>query len=141
MATHSSILAWRICMDRGAWQATVHGVAKESDTTECLNTAHIYRERQNNIDIVELKSTMNQFNINKMYTIFWRRKWQPTSMLLPGKSHGQRSLGGSSPWGHKESDMTELLTNYTIFTQQQDTNSIQVPIDYKPGDSGTYPAT
>ena len=28
MATHSSILAWRILMDRGAWQATVHGVAK-----------------------------------------------------------------------------------------------------------------
>ena len=33
MATHSSILAWRIYMDRGAWQATVHGVA-DSDTAE-----------------------------------------------------------------------------------------------------------
>ena len=32
MATHSSILAWRIPMDRGAWRATVHVVAKESDT-------------------------------------------------------------------------------------------------------------
>ena len=34
MATHSSILAWRIPMDRGAWKATVHGVAKESDETD-----------------------------------------------------------------------------------------------------------
>ena len=37
MATHSSILAWRIPMDRGAWQATVHGVA-ESDMTKPLST-------------------------------------------------------------------------------------------------------
>ena len=36
-ATHSSILAWKNPMDRGAWQATVHGVAKELDTTEWLN--------------------------------------------------------------------------------------------------------
>ena len=40
MATHSSILAWRIPMDRGAWQATVHGVT-ELDTTEQLSTAHL----------------------------------------------------------------------------------------------------
>ena len=34
----------------------------------------------------------------------WRRKWQPTPLFLPGKSHGQRSLVGYSPWGCKESD-------------------------------------
>ena len=39
----------------------------------------------------------------------WRRKWQPSPVFLPGKSHGQRSLVGYSPWGHKESDMTEKL--------------------------------
>ena len=39
----------------------------------------------------------------------WRRKWQPTLVLLPGKSHGQGSLVGCSPWGHKESDTTERL--------------------------------
>ena len=35
------------------------------------------------------------------------RTWQPTPVFLPGKSHGQRSLGGYSPWGCKELDMTE----------------------------------
>ena len=39
----------------------------------------------------------------------WRRQWQPTPILLPGKSHGQRSLVGCSPWGRKESDTTEQL--------------------------------
>ena len=40
----------------------------------------------------------------------WRRAWQPTPVLLPGVSHGQRSLAGYSLWGLKESDMTEWLT-------------------------------
>ena len=38
-----------------------------------------------------------------------RRQWQNTPVLLPGKSHGWRSLVGCSPWGCKESDMTERL--------------------------------
>ena len=42
--------------------------------------------------------------------ITWRREWQPTPVFLPGKSHGQRSLMGFSPWGPKELDMTEWLT-------------------------------
>jgi len=37
----------------------------------------------------------------------WRRKWQPTLVLLPGKFHGWRSLVGYSLWGRKELDMTE----------------------------------
>ena len=36
----------------------------------------------------------------------WRRKWQPTLVFLPGKSHGQRNLVGCSPWGRRESDTT-----------------------------------
>ena len=38
-----------------------------------------------------------------------RRQWHTTPVLLPGKSHGQRSLVGYSPWGHEESDTTERL--------------------------------
>ena len=40
---------------------------------------------------------------------YWRRQWHPTPVLLPGKSHGWRSLVGRSPWGRGESDTTERL--------------------------------
>ena len=43
----------------------------------------------------------------------WRRKWQPTPAFLPEKFHGQRSLVGCSPWGHKELDMTEHMVHST----------------------------
>ena len=49
------------------------------------------------------------YNVGDLVSILWRRKWQSTPVLLPGKSHGQRSLVGYSPWGHKESDTTERL--------------------------------
>ena len=39
-----------------------------------------------------------------------RRAWQPARVFLPGESHGQRSLVGYSPWGHKELDMSEWLS-------------------------------
>ena len=46
----------------------------------------------------------------KARTIPWRRKWLPTPVFLPGKSHGQRNVVGYSPWSHKESDSTESLS-------------------------------
>ena len=39
----------------------------------------------------------------------WETQWHPTPVLLPGKSHGWRSLVGCSPWGHEESGTTERL--------------------------------
>ena len=42
--------------------------------------------------------------------VFILHKWQPTPVFLPGEFHGQRSLAGYSPWGHKVSDTTEWLT-------------------------------
>ena len=45
--------------------------------------------------------------IRHLISVFLRRRqWHPTPVLLPGKSHGWRSLVGCSPWGCKESDMT-----------------------------------
>ena len=43
----------------------------------------------------------------------WRRKWKPTPIFLPGKSHGQRNLVGYSPWGHKNSHI--WLSNWTTW--------------------------
>ena len=48
----------------------------------------------------------------------WRRKWQPTPVFLPGKSHGQRSLVGYTPPGRKESDTTEQLYFTNTFFQE-----------------------
>ena len=47
----------------------------------------------------------------------WRRQWQPTPVLLPEEFHGQRSLVGYNPWGHKKWDMTEHLstTYYLVY--------------------------
>ena len=48
----------------------------------------------------------------------WRRTWQPTPAFLPGESHGQRSLVGCNPWGHKESDTTEHTHTHTYTPQK-----------------------
>ena len=53
-------------------------------------------------------------NLAYSRAIFLRRQWQLTPVLLPGKSHGQRSLVGCSPWGHEESDTTEWLPFHTL---------------------------
>ena len=49
------------------------------------------------------------FPISGLVSLCWRRQWHPTPVLLPGKSHGWRSLVGCSPWGREESDTTERL--------------------------------
>ena len=48
-------------------------------------------------------------HLNVDMLLMRRRQWHPTPVLLPRKSHRRRSLVGCSPWGHKESDMTERL--------------------------------
>ena len=77
-------------MDGGAWWAAVHGVAKSrtrlSDFTFIFTFMH------------------------------WRRKWQPTPVLLPGESQGRGNLVGCYLWGRTESDTTEE-------TQQQNVHS------------------
>ena len=55
-----------------------------------------------------------------------RREWLPTPVFLPGEFHRHRNLAGySSPWGHKESDMTEQLTSIYIVTLNMFMSSVQ----------------
>ena len=52
---------------------------------------------------------MSRFKMVSSRLCCWRRQWHPTPVLLPGKSHGRRSLEGCSPWGRWGSDTTEWL--------------------------------
>ena len=61
----------------------------------------------------------------------WRRKWQPTPVLLPGESHGGKSLVGYSSWGRKESDTTEWLH----FTSLYFWVLFSVPLIYESGET------
>ena len=65
-----------------------------------------------------------------------RRKWHPTPVLLPGKYHGQRSLGGYSPWGLKELDMTEQHHFHALEKEMATHSSIlawRIPGTEEPG--------
>ena len=53
-----------------------------------------------------MQETQVQSQVRK---IPWTRAWQPTPVFFPGEFHGLRSLRSYSPWGHKDSDMTEQL--------------------------------
>ena len=78
MAPHSCL---ENLMDRGAWWAAVHGVVKSW-------------------------TGLNDFKFTFTF-MHWRRKWQPTPVLLPGESQGWGSLVGCHLWGSTESDTTE----------------------------------
>ena len=56
-------------------------------------------------EIVLVISVISMLKV--LVTTYWNRKWQPITIFLPGKFHGQRDLAGYSLWDRKESDMTE----------------------------------
>ena len=72
-----------------------------------------------------------------------RRQWHPTPVLLPGKSHGWRSLVGCSPWGLEESDMTEQLHFHFSLSCIGDGNGnpLQCSCLENPKDGGAWWAT
>ena len=70
----------------------------------------------------------------------WRRQWHPTPVLLPGKSHGWRSLVGCRPWGHEESDTTERLHFHFSLscTGEGNGNPLQCSCRENPRDGGAW---
>ena len=70
--------------------------------TFLMKFTEIFCHLQNYVIVTEIKKW-------NLVEFCWRRWWQPTPVLLPGKSHGWRSLVGCSPWGHEDSDTTERL--------------------------------
>ena len=73
----------------------------------------------------------------------WRRQWHPTLVLLPGKSHGQRSLEGCSPWGCWGSDTTEQLHfHFSLYCiGEGNGNPLQCSCLENPRDGGAWWAT
>ena len=74
------------------------------------------------------------------YTYIWRRQWHPTPVLLPGKSHGRRSLVGCSPWGRWGSDMTEWLHFHSSLSciGEGNGNPLQYSCLENPRDGGAW---
>ena len=70
----------------------------------------------------------------------WRRQWHPTPVLLPGKSHGWRSLVGCGPWGGEESVTTERLHFYFSLscTGEENGNPLQCSCLENPRDRGAW---
>ena len=70
----------------------------------------------------------------------WRRQWQTNPVLLPGKSHGWRSLVGCSPWGCTESDVTEWLQFHFSLscTGEWNGNALQCSCLENPRDGGAW---
>ena len=82
MAPHSSTLAWKI-----PW-------TEEPGRLQSMESLRVGRD---------LVTSLSLFTF-----LHWRRKWQPTSVFLPGESQGRGRLVGCCLWGHTESDMTEV---------------------------------
>ena len=90
--------------------------------------------------LVLKKYLLPTFGIFITYTCVRKRRWQPTPVLLPGKSHGWRSLVGCSPWGCKESDTTERLHFHfsLLCIGEGNGNPLQCSCLENPGDGGAW---
>ena len=87
--------------DREAWWAAVYGVAQSWTRLKRLSSSSGKEPA-----CQCRKCSRSRFN-SWIGKIFWRKKWQPTPLFLPGESQGWQSLAGCCLWGRTESDTTE----------------------------------
>ena len=88
--------------------------------------------------MIELHALFDHLNSNR--TSLQRRQWHPTPILLPGESHGPRSLVGCSPWGREESGRTGCLHfHFSLSYIGEGTgNSLQCSCLENPRDRGAW---
>ena len=86
-----------------------------------------------------ITDSMNM-SFSKLWEILKDREWPPTPVLLPGKSHGQRSLVGCNPWGHEELDTTEQVHFHFSLscTGEGNGNPLQCSCLENPRDGGAW---
>ena len=113
MALHSSTLAWKI-----PW-------TEEPGRLQPMGSLRVWHDWMTSLSLFTF--------------LRWRRKWHPTPVLLPGKSHGPRSLVGCSPWGHEESDTTEQFHfHFSLSRIGEDGNPLQCSCLENPRDGGAW---
>ena len=129
---HSSVLAWRIPGTAGPGGLP---------STESHRVGHDWRDlaaAAEEPDGASGKEPTCQCRRHKRCVfnpwvgkIPWRRKWQPTPVYVLGESHGQRSLMGYSPWGCKESNMTEACVTCRGTTRRMKSKMLAVGVGEK----------
>ena len=100
--------------DGGAWWAAVYGIAQGRTRLKWLSSSSS--------------------------SILGRRQWQPTPVLLPGKSHGRRSLVGCNPWGREVLGTTERLHFSLSCIREGNGNPLQCSCLENPRDGGAWRA-
>ena len=119
-------------MDREAWRAIVHGERVRHDWA--TNTFHSELTNENTVLWIHI------YSFTSLPHNSGRRQWQPTPVLLPGKSQGRRSLVGYSQWGREESDTTKRLRFHFSLscTGEGNGNPLQCSCLENPRDGGAW---